>query len=81
MELLIMSNLTNPKWWAAATVRALKTMAQAAIASIGTSAMVSTVDWKVVLSTSLLSGLLSYLTSIAGLPEVDQEKLPEGQTK
>lgn len=72
-----MSNLTNPKWWAAATVRALKTMAQAAIASIGSSAVISAVDWKVVLSTTLLSGLLSYLTSIAGLPEVDQEKLPK----
>lgn len=76
-----MSNLTNPKWWAAATVRALKTVAQAAIASIGTAAMVSSVDWKVVLSTSLLSGLLSYLTSIAGLPEVEPEKLPEGKSE
>lgn len=72
-----MSNLTNPKWWAAASVRALKTVAQAAIASIGTAAMISAVDWKVVLSTSLLSGLLSYLTSIAGLPEVEPEKLLE----
>lgn len=72
-----MSNLTNPKWWAAATIRALKTIAQAAIASIGTAAMISAVDWKVVLSTSLLSGLLSYLTSIAGLPEVEPEKLEE----
>ena len=69
-----MSNLTNPKWWAAATVRALKTMAQAAIASIGSSAIISAVDWKVVLSTTLLSGLLSYLTSIAGLPEVPPEE-------
>lgn len=72
-----MNNLTNPKWWAAASIRALKTVAQAAIASIGTAAMISAVDWKVVLSTSLLSGLLSYLTSIAGLPEVEPEKLPE----
>lgn len=69
-----MNNLTNPKWWAAASIRALKTVAQAAIASIGTAAMISAVDWKVVLSTSLLSGLLSYLTSIAGLPEVEPEE-------
>ena len=69
-----MSNLTNPKWWAAASIRALKTVAQAAIASIGTAAVISAVDWKVVLSTSLLSGLLSYLTSIAGLPEVTDDK-------
>lgn len=67
-----MSNLTNPKWWAAASIRALKTVAQAAIASIGTASMIGTVDWKVVLSTSLLSGILSYLTSIAGLPEVEE---------
>ena len=72
-----MSNLTNPKWWAAASIRALKTVAQAAIASIGSAALISAVDWKVVLSTSLLSGLLSYLTSIAGLPEVEPEKLEE----
>ena len=69
-----MNNLTNPKWWVAASIRALKTVAQAAIASIGTAAMISAVDWKVVLSTSLLSGLLSYLTSIAGLPEVEPEE-------
>ena len=69
-----MSNLTNPKWWAAATVRALKTMAQAAIASIGSAAIISAVDWKVVLSTALLSCLLSYLTSIAGLPEVTPDE-------
>ena len=67
-----MSNLTNPKWWAAATVRAIKTAAQAAIASIGSGAVISAVDWRVVLSTTVLSTLLSYLTSLAGLPEVDE---------
>lgn len=69
-----MSNLTNPKWWAAAGVRALKTFAQAAIATIGSSAMLSAVDWRMVASASILSAILSMLTSLAGLPEVDNEK-------
>lgn len=68
-----MSNLTNPKWWAAATVRAIKTAAQTAIASIGSAAILSAVDWKVVVSATILATLLSYLTSIAGLPEVPDE--------
>ena len=60
------------KWLKAATVRAVKTIAQTAIATIGTSAILSAVDWKVVISASLLAGLLSVLTSIAGLPEVKE---------
>ena len=58
------------KWWKAAGVRAVKTVAQAAVAAIGTTAMLSEVDWLVVASTALLAGVLSLLTSIAGLPEV-----------
>lgn len=58
-------------WWKAAGVRAVKTVAQAAIAAIGTTAMLSEVDWLVVASTALLAGVLSLLTSIAGLPEVE----------
>ena len=57
-------------WLRAAAVRAIKTVAQTAIASIGTTAMLSGVEWGVVLSTAALSGLLSLLTSVAGLPEV-----------
>ena len=68
-----MSNLTNPKWWAAAGIRALKTFAQAAIATIGSSAMLSAVDWRMVASASVLAAILSLLTSLAGLPEVDNE--------
>ncbi len=68
-----MSNLIDKKWWAAAGVRAVKTIAQAAVASIGSAAVISSVDWKVVVSTSLLAGILSLLTSIAGLPEVTEE--------
>ena len=60
------------KWWKAAGVRAVKTVAQAAVAAIGTTAMLSEVDWLVVGSTALLSGVLSLLTSIAGLPEVEE---------
>ena len=60
------------KWIKAAGVRALKTVAQAAVASIGAAAVFSAVDWKTVISTSLLAGLLSILTSLSGLPEVKE---------
>lgn len=61
------------KWLKAAGVRALKTMAQTAVATIGTTAVMSQVDWPVVISASVLSGILSVLTSVAGLPEVKEE--------
>ncbi len=64
----------NKMWLKAAAVRAIKTIAQTAIATIGSSAVISAVDWKVVLSASVLSGILSILTSIAGLPEVELKK-------
>ena len=57
-------------WIKAAAVRAIKTVAQTAIATIGTSAVLSAVDWKIVASASAVAGILSILTSIAGLPEV-----------
>ncbi len=59
-------------WIKAAAVRAVKTVAQTAIATIGTSAVISSVDWRIVLSAAALSGVLSILTSIAGLPEVEE---------
>ena len=62
----------NAKWLKAAAIRAVKTIAQTAVATIGTSAMFSEVDWLVVGSTALLAGILSLLTSIAGLPEAKQ---------
>lgn len=62
------------EWLEAALVRALRTVAQAAIATIGTSAVMSQVDWKMVVSASLLAGILSLLTSVTGLPEVDGQK-------
>lgn len=58
-------------WIKAAAVRAVKTVAQTAVATIGTSAVMGSVDWLAVASASLLSGVLSVLTSIAGLPEVE----------
>lgn len=62
----------SEKWFKAAGVRALKTVAQTAIATIGTSAVLSAVDWKVVASASVLAGILSLLTSLAGIPEVEE---------
>ncbi len=58
------------KWLKAAAVRAVKTTAQTAIATIGTSAMICEVNWKLVLSASAVAGLLSLLSSVAGLPEI-----------
>ena len=60
-------------WIKAAGIRALKTVAQTAVATIGVSATMGEVDWIVVGSSSLLAGLLSLLTSVAGLPEVKSE--------
>ena len=62
------------KWLKAAGVRAIKTVAQTAVATIGTTAVMSEVDWVMVASASALAGILSLLTSVAGLPE-----LKEGQ--
>ena len=60
------------QWWKAAGIRAIKTVAQTAVATIGTSALMNEVNWIAVVSASILAGLLSMLTSVAGLPEVQQ---------
>jgi len=67
------------QWIKAAGIRAIKTIAQTAVATIGTSALLSEVNWLVVGSASLLAGVLSLLTSVAGLPEVPDE--PEIEEK
>ena len=61
------------KWFKAAGVRAIKTVAQTAVATIGTSAAMGDVNWPLVLSSSVLAGILSLLTSVAGLPEVPED--------
>lgn len=66
-----MKNWKN--WFKAAGVRSLKTVCQTAIATIGTSALMGDVNWIAVGSASLLAGILSLLTSVAGLPEVESE--------
>ena len=65
------------KWFKAAGIRALKTMAQSAVAVMSTSAVISEVNWKMVISAAVLSAVLSMLTSIAGLPEVPEVKEDE----
>lgn len=64
-------SVDTKKWIKKAAVRAVKTVAQAAIAGIGTAAVMGQVDWQYVLSASVLAGVLSILTSIAGIPEVE----------
>lgn len=68
-----MKYLTNKKWWEAAAIRAIKTIAQTAVGTIGAAAVLASVDWKMVASASVLAGILSLLTSLAGLPEVEDE--------
>jgi hypothetical protein len=60
------------KWWKAAGMRAVKTIAQTAIATIGASVLLSEVNWAAVVSASALAGILSLLTSVAGLPELKE---------
>ena len=61
------------QWIKAAGIRAIKTIAQTAVAMSGTSVVISEVDWVMVVSASVLSGVLSLLTSVAGLPELKSE--------
>ena len=67
-----MKKVFTKKWLEAAAVRAIKTVAQTAVATIGTAAVLGAVDWRMVVSASILAGVLSMLTSVAGLPEVKE---------
>lgn len=68
-----MSKLKSKKWWNAAGVRAVKTVAQAALGVIGSSMMLSEINWLLVASAAATAGIVSLLTSIGGLPEVEEE--------
>lgn len=61
-------------WFKAAGIRAIKTVAQTAVGTIGSSAIFSAVDWRMVVSASLMAGIVSLLTSVAGLPEVPENE-------
>lgn len=65
------TTILNRTWLRAAAVRAIKTVAQTMLATVGSSAVLADVNWQVCLSAAALAGILSLLTSVAGLPEVD----------
>lgn len=71
--LQMIKNVKCKKWWKAAGNRAIRTMAQTAVATIGASTLVTEIDWLAVGSATLLAGVLSILTSISGLPECKEE--------
>ena len=66
-------SVDTQRWFKAAGVRAIKTVAQTAVATIGTAAVIGAVDWKMVASASALAEILSILTSVAGIPEVKEK--------
>lgn len=68
------NTITNLTWWKCAGIRALKTAAQAALATIGTTALLEQVNWAIVASTAGLAAVLSLLTSLAGLPEIENKE-------
>ena len=75
----MIKNVKCKEWWKAAGVRAVRTMAQTAVATIGASTLVTEIDWLAVGSATLMAGVLSLLTSIGGLPEYNPETESEGE--
>lgn len=67
-------SVSTKDWAKKSAIRAVKTVAQTAIGVIGTGAFISAVDWKMVVSASVVAGIVSILTSVAGLPEVESEE-------
>lgn len=70
---VLKASVDTREWAKAAGIRAVKTMAQTFVATVGTAAVLSAVDWRVVVSASILSGILSVANSVAGIPEVQEE--------
>lgn len=66
-------NVDTVRWLKASFIRAIKTVAQTAVAVIGTSTVIDAVDWKMVISSAIVAGIVSILTSIGGIPEVEEE--------
>jgi len=64
----------NKRWWKCAGIRALKTICQTAVATIGTATVMEEVNWLMIASASILAGILSLLTSLGGLPELEEKK-------
>lgn len=71
---VLKASVNTKEWAKKAAIRAVKTMAQTAVAVIGTSTVVTAVDWKIVVSSAVVSGVVSILTSVAGIPEVESEE-------
>ena len=69
-----MKTLKSKTWWKAAGIRAIKTMAQTAVAAIGAATMITETNWAVVGSATVMAGVLSLLTSLSGLPEVEEKE-------
>ena len=67
------TNVDTVKWLKASLIRAIKTVAQTAVAVIGTATVIDAVDWKMVISSAIVAGIVSILTSIGGIPEVEEE--------
>ena len=71
---VLKASVNTKEWAKKAAIRAIKTMAQTAVAVIGTSTVVAAVDWKIVVSSAVVSGVVSILTSVSGIPEVESEE-------
>ena len=71
---VLKASVNTKEWAKKAAIRAIKTMAQTAVAVIGTSTVVAAGDWKIVVSSAVVSGVVSVLTSVAGIPEVESEE-------
>lgn len=70
-----MNNLNSKEWWYCAGTRIIRTMSQCFLAEVGTSAVISQIEWKTVFGTVVLAGLLSFVTSLSGLPEVNNGQI------